>query len=352
MRLHALDALRGLAVVGMAVSHAVWFGHGTDLMGEWGVLEAAGFVFARVALHGKVTALFALVFGYAMALQWRARLRRGQVVIGWFRLRALLLVALGVGHSLVWSGDILLRYGLASLVVVEVAGRWPRWGVRIGAGLALLAAFGAGAGWSGTWSAFAPLGAGPLVAFIVNAIQAGMSLVSAPTLYLLAAMLAGVAFARAELHADGQLRIVVLLVTVPVTLWSVAAGTVAYLEAEPARAWTAYLVGAVPGGVAYLTIGLHTLANAPAWLTGYGRAALSNYLAQTLVFLLAFRLAGLEGQVSPIAGYAFAAALVAGQVLVARAWRGPLPAEAWLRRRLGRFDDEQYAELVAFARGS
>ena len=133
-RIRLIDALRGLALAGIAVVH---FGeqylgympppgvpysvHGTTD----GVLEALAWIFIR----GKGFGLFSLMFGLSFALQMHRAERRtpGRDFRPRFAWRLVILFAIGVLHSLLYSGDILTVYallGLPLMLFYRVSDRW------------------------------------------------------------------------------------------------------------------------------------------------------------------------------------------------------------------------------------
>jgi uncharacterized protein len=134
-RLRVVDALRGLALGGIAVAH---FGeqylgympppehrtyaiHGTlD-----GVLEALSWIFIR----GKGFGLFSLLFGLSFALQMQSAERRDpeRDFRPRFAWRLAILFAIGWLHGLLYNGDILTVYallGLPLMLFYRVPDRW------------------------------------------------------------------------------------------------------------------------------------------------------------------------------------------------------------------------------------
>lgn len=351
-RVRALDALRGVAVALMAWSHFVFFAYpGEQLLGAWSGLDLAAFLGARVLVHGKVTALFALVFGYAAALQLRGLDRRGIDARRFMLRRSALLVGIGAVHSLVWSGDILLVYGLAGVVLALCLRARP--GVLAGVGGALWALFVA------FMVAIAPYielpAGGALPGTLVERLAAMLGSVTTPAnAYVLGAMLLGFALGRWRVHAGG--RLVWLAGITAGAVWAVASvgGILAYLGGDAAAVWISYAVGTLPGGVFYLLVGLGMLHAGGRWVEAYGRVALSNYLVQTAALVGIFQVGQLAGFVGPAAALLMGACVVAVQVFWSRwvLWsHGSGPVEAWLRRRLLGPGRETEDLLVAFARG-
>lgn len=134
-RIHLVDALRGLALAGIAIvhfgeqylgymppaDHRTYNIHGTlD-----GVLEALSWTFIR----GKGFGLFSLLFGLSFALQMKAAERRdpGRDFRPRFAWRLVILFGIGFLHGLVYSGDILTVYALLGLPLIFFHRAPDRW---------------------------------------------------------------------------------------------------------------------------------------------------------------------------------------------------------------------------------
>lgn len=128
-RIEVIDVLRGIALFGILVVNVEWFsrpwqelGHGMqphasrlDYVVDWGVYLAA---------RGKFLTLFALLFGMGFAVV-SLRLDDGRHdFIRLYLRRSALLWVFGIAHALLlWSGDVLHAYALASLALLPVR-RW------------------------------------------------------------------------------------------------------------------------------------------------------------------------------------------------------------------------------------
>jgi uncharacterized protein len=125
-RIRLVDALRGLALAGIAVAH-----FGEQYLGYMpppdhrtygvqgpagGVLEALVWIFVR----GKGFGLFSLMFGLSFALQMQRAERRDPAhdFRPRFAWRLVLLFAIGWLHGLLYAGDILTVYATLGLVLV------------------------------------------------------------------------------------------------------------------------------------------------------------------------------------------------------------------------------------------
>lgn len=130
-RAEILDILRGFALLGIFVAHV------PGLSG-WDYLEPAEQLaldpgsdatlqFLReMFVRSKFYSLFSLLFGFGFAIQSASASRRGVDFASQFRRRQLGLLAIGVAHSALWHGDILLTYALLGLALIPFAGWEPR----------------------------------------------------------------------------------------------------------------------------------------------------------------------------------------------------------------------------------
>lgn len=136
-RLPLLDVLRGTAILGTLMTN-VWIFTGPGA--EWGILEGgltdatslssfpdvAETVF-RVLADGKFLSLLTILFGVGLAIQYASAARRGQPWPGRYRRRALFLFAEGSVHFvLVFAWDVLMGYAVTALVVAWLLTRTLR----------------------------------------------------------------------------------------------------------------------------------------------------------------------------------------------------------------------------------
>lgn len=127
-RVLALDAVRGLAVLGILVMNVVEFSWPFEAYenpgyagGSTGVDLVAWYV--QIALFdGRMRALFSMLFGAGLVLLAERMERSGRAASAADLLlrRCLWLVPFGIVHrfGLQWSGDILYQYGLLGLVAI------------------------------------------------------------------------------------------------------------------------------------------------------------------------------------------------------------------------------------------
>lgn len=341
-RIHSLDVARGVAVMSMAYVHFLWFAHPSEWMGDLFGAESWLFALGRVLIHGKVTSLFALIFGYGLALQVASFERRGSPVRRLLLLRLGWIGAIGAVHGfLIWHGDILLVYAISGLVIVLAY----RLQVRE---LLFLAGVFLGFCWllsvpTALWLTWAPPVPGVfasgnwLYIVVVRIALFARDVISPVNLYVLASIVGGYALGRFGLH--GRIRFARGLALVLLPLWLVVSGLgiIYQFDGVASAWWIVYLLGAPIGGLMYVSL-LFWLGNRPMpLLEAYGRMSLSNYLAQSLMLVVIFYGLQLYGQVSIVAAFVLALLVVIAQLAVSfylfeRFGVGPI--EGWLKTRL------------------
>lgn len=387
-RVTALDALRGVAVIGIAVMNVVAFAMPANaylnpaVWGGTGPLETALWAASYVLVEDKFRALFAMMFGAGVAIllgkeEHPARAHYARMAV---------LLAIGLVHAvLLASNDVLRIYAVAGLLL-PLAARWP---VRrlVWTAMLLVAGQLAVSGWfawgwlefwyqrvNGTlvdpaWmdmaertygghpdttaAAFAR-GEESFAERVVRRIetlpaQANYIVASLPS--ALAAMLLGMAFWRGGLLAGewdtaralrlarrcalASLPVLVLLAT-----WSILSGFDVIVTAANAIVWSAPFD--IVLGVAYAALAMalfgHILRDSAMTrvLAATGRMALTNYLATSLIFSAMFASWGLglfgevsRGQALLLTLVPIAAMLVWSAPWLARFRQGPME---WLWR--------------------
>ena len=130
-RLVALDILRGIALFGVMVINVVFefrvsiFEQFLPTYPPLAPLDKAISAFLEAAISLKAFALFSLLFGAGLAIQFDRLAQKPRAILLLRRLLALL--AFGIIHAtLIWNGDILIEYALAGLIVLPLL-YGPRW---------------------------------------------------------------------------------------------------------------------------------------------------------------------------------------------------------------------------------
>ena len=131
-RIAFLDELRGLAVLGMLLVNIVGFGlpiHATFDPGLASVFEGidkALFTFTNLFVEGSFRAIFCLLFGMGLLLQFERNSERNdpEHAPTFHRRRMRWLIVFGIvnAYLLLWFGDILFLYGLVGLFLLAFRG--------------------------------------------------------------------------------------------------------------------------------------------------------------------------------------------------------------------------------------
>lgn len=356
-REEAIDALRGLCLVGIAIVNVPWIGYSENLLlwlGQWweGRASSVPDLVAAIGIEwlfeGKFYPQFSALFGFGAGVL----MARGMAIYG---RRILVLFAFGILHSVFgWWGDILLNYAMLGVVLALLAKAPAK--VTLGVAIACYLA-------ATTLS-------------IVVDFDGWLN----PTSTDLADALERAA-ADTAIYRDGtfasitERRIEELRAFFAPWEWSYRANTVAmgtfglwvhktgWLRDLPARraalgriaAWTLGLgipLAIIPFG--YIPIGdvvaigygslflwlasRGAIDGAVRMLVPLGRCAISGYLGQTLAFTLFFYAYGLGmyGRISPWQGALLSISVWALEVVLARLWlsRFALGPVEWLWRSI------------------
>ena len=131
-RIAPIDILRGIALFGVMAVNVVTAFRVSMFQQFLPGFEPASFpdrvagVFVSQVLELKAFALFSLLFGIGLGIQFE-RLSRGGQPFYWLARRLAVLLVFGLIHLLfIWNGDILTEYALAGLIVLPFL-RGPKW---------------------------------------------------------------------------------------------------------------------------------------------------------------------------------------------------------------------------------
>ena len=363
-RIDAIDVLRGLALLGVLAINVVM---------EFRVSIFEQFLFPKppaspidsvvgtiltLAVELKAFALFSLLFGAGLAIQFERLANSGRRLLLLVR-RLAVLLAFGLIHlCLIWNGDILTEYALAGLIVLPFL-FGPRW-VLAFAALGFLGLYLA-------MQAFPPPGLWPGTAALAQ------DVVEAHRIYPTGGFLDVLAFRLREIPLIVPLHVYIFPRTIGLFLLGALAWRSGILR-NPARrqlfAIAAACIGpgaalilfhagrfiaggqigvlAEPLGTILLALGYGAaiigIANLErgkqllGWAAPLGRMAFTNYIAQSIVFGWIFYGYGLGlfGQLASTSALGIGLAVYFVQVLVSAWWLGRYrygPVE-WLWRTL------------------
>ncbi|MEN3002475.1 MAG: DUF418 domain-containing protein [Armatimonadota bacterium] len=130
-RLKAVDALRGVALLGILLVNLIHFKSpvqfGIGFSGQIHSLDGWALRLISWLFEGKFYPIFSFLFGLGFALQIRRLEERGAPFVSIYVRRLVVLALIGVLHAvLLWSGDILLPYALLGFVLLLFRRCQPR----------------------------------------------------------------------------------------------------------------------------------------------------------------------------------------------------------------------------------
>lgn len=123
-RIEIIDALRGFALAGILICHLVEQYLGAGAPQSHGAAVSVGIVdqiievFIGIFLRGKFIALFSFLFGLSFFIQMDNGAKKGKRFGVRFLWRLLLLLAIGYIHSLFYRGDILTIYAMLGILLI------------------------------------------------------------------------------------------------------------------------------------------------------------------------------------------------------------------------------------------
>lgn len=123
-RVHTLDVIRGLCLLGILVINVFGFFLPMpyiDLYAwyDGSPLELIWYENIAIYIHGSIYPLFAMLFGYGVAIQYNKALANGVSFYSFAPRRFVILLVIGLVHGmLIWWGDILFAYAICALVLL------------------------------------------------------------------------------------------------------------------------------------------------------------------------------------------------------------------------------------------
>jgi uncharacterized protein len=345
-RLAAVDVLRGIALFGVMAINLVFefrvsiFARFLPASEAASPLDRAVETFLLRAVDSKAFALFSLLFGVGLAIQFDRLDANRRTVLLLRRLAVLL--AIGLIHLvLVWNGDILTEYALVGFLALPFL-FGPRWLLGL-TGLLLLALYLAlppllslpDPAWMAAHVAaarhvYATGGFMDVLAFRIGELAAIAPLHVAAFPRTLALFLLGAFIWRTGVlrHAAKNRGVLFGAALTGLVLSLVAAGS-ALASVALALSYGAFVIGLMStrSGSSWV-----------AWAAPLGRMAFTNYLAQSLIFGWIFYGYGLGlfGRLGASAALALGVAVYAAEAIWSRWWlkRHAFGPVEWLWRRL------------------
>ena len=318
-RITTLDAIRGIAVLGILAMNAVSFGlepaaywnigaGGIDTWLDW-VIGGAGEIF----VDQKFMGLFSMLFGAGIVLFFERARDKGRRA-GWLSFwRNALLLGIGILHMALWDGDVLLLYAICSVFLIALHRLDARALFALG-GLAILGAVALAIAIQPTVESATDLGQ-----FWLPEAQMDQDAIdSSPFAEFGAPRVLGWFLADGFLRALGMMLIGVALYRTGVitgersrnfyrrlAVWGFAIGLPLSIAGFTWMAATDFspdvaIVGTMPNTLATLPLALAYLSLIALWnlrpqttlhhrVHAAGRMALTNYLTQTIIGVIVLR---------------------------------------------------------------
>ena len=149
-RIHSIDAVRALALLGILLVHTHDF---CNLSGPKipppGSLDGICNFLYNDLLVTRAFMVFSFLFGLSFFLQMDHAAARGESFLGRFCWRLILLGGFGVLHSFFYCGDILIIFAITGFILVPLW-RVPTWIIATLAGICLLQPMALYNAWQGT----------------------------------------------------------------------------------------------------------------------------------------------------------------------------------------------------------
>lgn len=136
-RVKAIDIMRGLALLGILIINMLAFHSPFSYIDpyKWftGSVNEGLYAVIDIFVQASFYPLFALLFGYGLAMQFMRAEEKGQAFTPLAVKRLLILLGIGVIHAfLIWYGDILITYALMGLLLIGMIRLPASWLVGFG----------------------------------------------------------------------------------------------------------------------------------------------------------------------------------------------------------------------------
>ena len=307
-RIVSIDVIRGIAIAGILLVNITYFLNSAGQTAEPRGVDAVVWQVVDILALGKFLFVFAFLFGTGVFI-FLSRLRaKGRSTWVYIR-RMLILILAGVVNSALGGIDVLTSYGCLGLVLLLLT-LLPR-------SILFMVAIAAAIIPDSLHLVSTLTAAGPEVpGALLLILEFGRTL---------GHMALGFWLAERGLFAAGtrvpvtRIFMIALVVSVPVWVWTIVAGT-----GTDAAHEIAFRTAMIPG-LMYIA-GLILLLRLPVargWLSFlrfYGRMAFSNYLGQTVICVTVLPLFVAAGQLSAVSALSFCLGVIVVQCVFSMLW--------------------------------
>lgn len=124
-RINLMDALRGIAILGIFIANLngfSWYNEAAHATGPYllpGLDHKMGFLH-HLFIEGKFYSIFSLLFGWGIALQFKRAGEKGVNAAPTIKRRLAFMLLLGAVHLLIWPGDIVFFYALLGFILLPL----------------------------------------------------------------------------------------------------------------------------------------------------------------------------------------------------------------------------------------
>ena len=125
-RIHLIDALRGIAILGIFIANLPvgfsFYDASLPNTGPWfNPWDKQTVFIEHLLIEGKFYSIFSLLFGWGLAIQLKRSELKGLTPVSFVRRRLLFMFLLGLAHLLLlWTGDIVAFYALVGFVFLWI----------------------------------------------------------------------------------------------------------------------------------------------------------------------------------------------------------------------------------------
>jgi len=125
-RIHLIDALRGIAILGIFIANLSvgfsFYDASLPNTGPWfHPWDKQTVFFEHLLIEGKFYSIFSLLFGWGLAIQLKRSELKGLTPVSFVRRRLLFMFLLGLAHLLLlWTGDIVAFYALVGFMFLWI----------------------------------------------------------------------------------------------------------------------------------------------------------------------------------------------------------------------------------------
>ncbi|RHW35946.1 DUF418 domain-containing protein [Neobacillus notoginsengisoli] len=347
VRIQALDSIRGFAIVGILLVNIISFSwpelYDSFPSSYWqSPTEQFLHNFSTIFAQSSFYPIFATLFGISMSFVFKSALRKGLNPYIIFSKRLLFLLLIGAAHAFfIWHGDILLIYAILGFLLMPFYRLKPKAIANTELFIWLIPNFLYGMYLYGSNFSLVPYNNSIIIQEIIDVYNSEFSarffqnfhdwqlsyVDSIPFIFIsiFPMFLFGLAAAKSNLFNQFNKEKRILYV-----FWLISGALGLTLKTlfliEPSYVLVIHLSEAFGGPILGLFYSLSIImlgqrgTRIQAILADIGRTSMSNYLFQSIVGLIIFRVFGFYGKVEPIATLTLAAIIILLQALLSRWW--------------------------------